>query len=77
MFLYSLDVQVWPMFKWSHDDKYVARMGEDKIQIYELPTMKLLDKKSFSVPGVRDFAYVVRVAWCRRVEERCLACWPQ
>jgi translation initiation factor 3 subunit B len=50
------------MFKWSHDDKYVARMGEDKIQIYELPTMKLLDKKSFSVPGVRDFAYVVRVA---------------
>ena len=48
----------WPTFKWSHDDKYVARLGEDKIQVYELPSMKLLDKKSLTIPGVRDFAYV-------------------
>lgn len=50
--------QVWPAFKWSHDDKYVARMLEDKIQIFEAPAMKLLDKKSLTVPGVKDFAYV-------------------
>ncbi|RKP02517.1 hypothetical protein CXG81DRAFT_10688 [Caulochytrium protostelioides] len=46
----------WPIFKWSHDDKYLARVSEDKggvIQIYETPHMGLLDKKSIPVANVR------------------------
>ncbi|ETW05122.1 hypothetical protein H310_04142 [Aphanomyces invadans] len=42
-------------FKWSPDDKYVARRGKDAISIYELPSMKLLDKKSLKADGVEDF----------------------
>ncbi|CAM9486645.1 unnamed protein product, partial [Phaeothamnion confervicola] len=32
-------------------------MGKDLISIYELPTMKLLDKKSFKAEGVADFEW--------------------
>lgn len=28
---------VWPIFRWSHDDKYLARMGEDVLSVYETP----------------------------------------
>ncbi|KAI9905619.1 hypothetical protein PsorP6_014299 [Peronosclerospora sorghi] len=42
-------------FKWSADDKYVARRGTDVISIYELPSMKLLEKKSLRAEGVHDF----------------------
>lgn len=28
---------VWPIFRWSHDDKYLARMGEDILSVYETP----------------------------------------
>lgn len=28
---------MWPIFKWSHDDKYVAYMGEDILSVYETP----------------------------------------
>ncbi|KAG6621284.1 Eukaryotic translation initiation factor 3 subunit [Phytophthora cinnamomi] len=42
-------------FKWSADDKYVARRGKDVISIYELPSMKLLEKKSLRAEGVHDF----------------------
>ena len=36
----------WPAFKWSADDKYVARMKEGEgIHIYELPSMKAVDKR--------------------------------
>ncbi|CAI5714178.1 unnamed protein product [Peronospora farinosa] len=42
-------------FKWSAGDKYVARRGNDVISIYELPSMKLLEKKSLRAEGVHDF----------------------
>lgn len=42
-------------FKWSPDDKYVARRGKDVISVYELPSMKLLEKKSLKADGVHDF----------------------
>ncbi|DBA01398.1 TPA: hypothetical protein N0F65_007295 [Lagenidium giganteum] len=42
-------------FKWSPCDRYVARRGKDAISIYELPAMKLLDKKSVRADGVYDF----------------------
>lgn len=47
----------WPLYKWSFDDKYLARMSEDTISIYEVPTMDLLEKKSVKIAGLKDFAW--------------------
>lgn len=48
----------WPAFKWSSDDKYVARMLEGQsISVYELPKMTLLDKTSIKIEGVMDFEW--------------------
>jgi len=46
-----------PPFLWSHDDKYLARMGKDLISIYETPSMKLLDQRSQSTPGILEFQW--------------------
>ena len=47
---------VWPAFKWSSDDKYVARLTQGaSISVYELPRMGLLDKTSIKIEGVMDF----------------------
>ncbi|KFA65064.1 hypothetical protein S40285_03110 [Stachybotrys chlorohalonatus IBT 40285] len=48
----------WPAFKWSADDKYVARATQGQsISIYELPRMNLLDKTSIKIDGVMDFEW--------------------
>ncbi len=52
----------WPIFKWSHDDKYFARMAPDTkdelaLSIYETPGFGLLDRKSIKVNGMRDFTW--------------------
>jgi translation initiation factor 3 subunit B len=48
----------WPAFKWSADEKYVARMTHGQsISVYELPSMKLLDKQSIKIEGVQDFEW--------------------
>jgi len=47
----------WPVFKWSYDDKYLARFGDEAIAIYETPSMNLLDKKSVKIPGIKDFCW--------------------
>jgi len=47
----------WPIFKWSSDGNYFARMGEDTISIYETPSFGLLDKKSLKITAVRDFQW--------------------
>ncbi|CAB9518604.1 factor 3 subunit B [Seminavis robusta] len=44
-----------PPFLWSHDDKYLARMGNGLISIFETPTMRLLDKKSLLAPDIHEF----------------------
>ncbi|TPX38208.1 hypothetical protein SmJEL517_g00364 [Synchytrium microbalum] len=52
--------QNWPMFKWSFDDKYVARatLGpQGMIQIYETPSMVLLDKKSIKIENLMSFGW--------------------
>ncbi|EME80162.1 uncharacterized protein MYCFIDRAFT_86792 [Pseudocercospora fijiensis CIRAD86] len=59
----------WPAFKWSADAKYVARMTQGQgISIYELPSMRLMDKTSVKIEGVMDFE------WCpsnpQRVDKR-------
>lgn len=48
---------VWPVFKWSHDDKYFARASQDVISVYETPSFYLLDKKSMKVPGIKEFSW--------------------
>ncbi|KAK3949141.1 eukaryotic translation initiation factor 3 [Pseudoneurospora amorphoporcata] len=46
----------WPAFKWSADDKYVARLNPGQsISVYELPRMNLLDKTAIKIEGVVDF----------------------
>lgn len=47
---------VWPVFKWSHDDRYFTRVVGDTLSIYETPSFMLLDKKSIKVPGIRGFS---------------------
>lgn len=49
---------VWPMIKWSGDDKYFARVTPgQQISVYETPGMGLLDKKSIKIEGVVDFEW--------------------
>lgn len=48
----------WPAFKWSADEKYVARMKQhESISVYELPKMNLLEKTSIKIEGVMDFEW--------------------
>jgi translation initiation factor 3 subunit B len=49
---------VWPMFKWSSNSKYFARIipGE-ALAVYETPSMGLVDKKSIKIPGIIDFEF--------------------
>lgn len=45
------------IYRWSHDDKYIASLGEGAIHIYETETFFLLDKKSIKIPGIRGFSW--------------------
>ncbi|KAF3916790.1 hypothetical protein ABW20_dc0108331 [Dactylellina cionopaga] len=48
----------WPLFKWTADDKYCARVTPGShISVYETPSMVLLDKKSIKLDGVVDFEW--------------------
>lgn len=47
----------WPAFKWSADDKYVARLTPGAISVYQLPGMGLLDKTTIKIEGVVDFEW--------------------
>lgn len=49
---------VWPIMKWSHDDKLFARSTTDGIMVYETPSMKLLQKKPVRAKGMVEFS------WC-------------
>ncbi|KAJ8897933.1 hypothetical protein PR048_003291 [Dryococelus australis] len=50
-------LNIWPIFRWSHDDKYFARIGTDMLSVYGTPSFGLLDKKSIKIPGIRDFSW--------------------
>jgi len=49
-----------PAFHWSHDDKYLARMGKDLISVYETPSLRLLEKRSLTANGIREFQFSPR-----------------
>jgi translation initiation factor 3 subunit B len=46
-----------PPFQWSHDDAYLARMGNGLISVFETPSMKLLDRKSLLAEGIHEFQW--------------------
>jgi translation initiation factor 3 subunit B len=46
-----------PLFQWSHNDQYIARMGKGLISIYDVSTMKLLDKRSLNAEGIQEFQW--------------------
>lgn len=48
----------WPIFKWSFDGKYLAKVTTGKngaLSVYEAPNMGLIDKKSFKVENIQEF----------------------
>jgi translation initiation factor 3 subunit B len=48
----------WPAFKWSADEKFVARMKPgESISVYQLPSMTLLDKTAIKIEGVQEFEW--------------------
>ena len=48
----------WPAFKWSADEKFVARMKPgESLSVYELPKMQLLDKTALKIDQVQDFEW--------------------
>jgi len=49
----------WPVFKWSYDGKFVARIFEEEesIQVFELPSMILVGKSSIKVSKIVDFEW--------------------
>ncbi|EPX70803.1 translation initiation factor eIF3b [Schizosaccharomyces octosporus yFS286] len=50
---------VWPLFKWSADDRFLARVNVGQsISIYETPSLSLVDKKTLKIEGVQNFE------WC-------------
>jgi len=49
---------VWPVFKWSNDDRFFARMSNDGVlSVYETPGFGLLDKKSMKIEGLKGFSW--------------------
>ena len=55
---HSENPPVWPVFRWSFDDTYFARMTQDsQLSVYETPSFGLLDKKSIKVEGIKSFSW--------------------
>jgi len=53
---------IWPILKWSSDDRFFARMQTDannmgSLSVYETPSFGLLDKKSIKVEGLKGFSW--------------------
>ena len=68
----------WPAFKWSADEKYVARMKpHESISVYQLPSMTLLDKTSIKLEMIMDFEWAPATAQRDGIKtyEQLLAYW--
>ncbi|CCH45307.1 translation initiation factor eIF-3 subunit [Wickerhamomyces ciferrii] len=49
---------IWPLLKWSHDGKYVARLGPNALAIYDATEdFALLDKKPLKIDNIMDFEF--------------------
>lgn len=58
-----------PIFSFSPDDAYLARMGNGLISIFDTKDMRLLDRRSLSTPGLKEFQ------WIPKGPENILAYW--
>lgn len=51
----------WPIFKWSHDDRFFAKLNiegsEIGISLYEVADSTLVSSKTIEIPGLRDFVW--------------------
>jgi len=48
----------WPVFKWSHNDRFFAALSKDgSLSVYDSEDFNLLDKKSITVKGIQDFSW--------------------
>ena len=47
----------WPFFKFSSDEKFVARPTAEGIAVYDLPDLQLVDGKVIKVENLRDFCW--------------------
>jgi translation initiation factor 3 subunit B len=61
-----INVGRWPIFQWSHDDKYLARLSKQGVAVYETPSIKLQTDptsgkaRSLQVPGATRFSWSPR-----------------
>ncbi|KAF2073582.1 hypothetical protein CYY_005099 [Polysphondylium violaceum] len=52
------DQFTWPAFRWSAKDRFISRTHEDKgINIYETPSMKLLDNTYLAISNLKDYSW--------------------
>lgn len=54
---------MWGAFKWSYDSKYIAKVGENFISVYELPSVSLLkdsnqNKTNIMIPNIQSFEWL-------------------
>lgn len=69
---------VWPLVKWSFDDKYCARMGPDALAVYETQTFSLIDKKLIKIEGIVDFEWSpagIKLASSKEADQHILSYW--
>lgn len=52
---------VWPIFRWSKDDKYFARIGTNMLSVYETPVSYQKPKISSELLSLIGFFAVVRL----------------
>ena len=45
--------RAWPIFKWSPDGQFVARISKGHIFVYVGETMELLEKRKINIPNVQ------------------------
>ena len=47
----------WPIMKWSHDDRFFARMVPNGISVFDTATMKILGGRPIACKGIRHFEW--------------------
>lgn len=61
----ALQQDIWGSFKWNFDGKYIGRIGDHKISVYELPSMVMIsdsqgNQNSINVRNIQKFF------WCTK-----------
>eukprot|EP01089_Gocevia_fonbrunei_P016729 TRINITY_DN5256_c0_g1_i1.p1 TRINITY_DN5256_c0_g1~~TRINITY_DN5256_c0_g1_i1.p1 ORF type:complete len:674 (+),score=165.09 TRINITY_DN5256_c0_g1_i1:136-2157(+) len=57
----------WPVFLWSHDEKYFARLTGGVITVYETPSMKAVGGKPLPYTNIKEFSW--------SPSDNYIACW--